>query len=144
MTLTLVSSVQQDLDGFELDARQAALFPGDPLAVLRDSIAAGLPITARYRGRVIGFGGLQLIWPGRAVAWCFLGADIPKAAWVPLTRAVRQVLALFDVRRVEIDVRADFWPAHRWAFRLGFKCEGAMEAYWMDGATYLRFARITA
>lgn len=144
MTLTLDTAGEKDLDGFAIDGRQAQLFQGDAFATLHRLVTTRCAIAARFNGQVIGFGGLAEYWPGRAAAWCFLRADIPKAAWVPLTRAVRASLAAAGVRRIEADVRSDFWPAQRWAFRLGFTSEGLMRAYWQDGADYLRFARIAA
>lgn len=142
MTLTLDRAIEPDLDGFVLDARQTALFGDEAFDQLHRMVLSGCAMAARFRGRVIGFGGFAVHWPGRAGAWCFLGADIPKPAWVPLTRAVRTVLAAADIRRVEADIREEFRPGARWARMLGFVFEGAMPAFWTDGATYLRFARI--
>lgn len=142
--LTLDTAREQDLDGFTLDPRQAALFQGDAFDTLHRLVVNGCAIAARWHGRVIGFGGFATYWPGRAGAWCFLRADIPLAAWVPLTRAVRDSLAASGIRRIEADIRQGFVAGGRWACLLGFRNEGAMPAYWTDGATYLRFARIAA
>lgn len=142
--LTIDRAREQDLDGFALDPRQVALFQGDVFELLHRLVTGGTALAARYHGRVIGFGGLASYWTGRAGAWCFLRADIPKAAWVPLTRAVRASLDAAGIRRIEADIRQGFVAGGRWACLLGFRNEGAMPAYWMDGATYLRFARIAA
>lgn len=144
MTVTLLPAVERDLNGFAIDPRQASLFQGDAFDMLHRQVTGGTGIAAHFHGRVIGIGGLVQYWPGRAAVWCFLRSDIPKAAWVPLTRAVRAALSALGIRRIEADVRADFWPAQRWAFRLGFVSEGLMRAYWSDGADYLRFARVAA
>jgi hypothetical protein len=144
MSLTLHTAHERDLDGFVIDARQASLFQGNAFDLLHRLVTGGSAIVAIYNGQRIGFGGFAEYWPGRAGAWCFLRADIPKAAWVPLTRAVRASLAAAGVRRIEADIRSGFIAGGRWAGLLGFQPEGRMRAYWTDGADYLRFARVAA
>jgi len=138
--LTLRAARTADVDGFALDARQAAVMPQWWMA-LNDAMLAGTAMTVLRGDRVLAFGGLATIWPGRACAWCFLSADIPIAAWVPATRLARAVLDASGIARIEADIRDDFPPAARWARMLGFCDEGPMPAYW-QGATYRRFARI--
>jgi hypothetical protein len=144
MSLTLHAARERDLDGFVIDPRQASLFQGNAFDTLHRLVAGGSAIVAIFNGQRIGFGGFAEYWPGRAAAWCFLRADIPMAAWVPLTRAVRDCLAAAGQRRIEADIRSGFIAGGRWAALLGFEPEGCMRAYWTDGADYLRFARVAA
>ncbi|MBR0653294.1 hypothetical protein GXW78_26815 [Roseomonas terrae] len=140
--LMLDTARERHLDGFTIDARQASLFQGDAFDTLHRLVTGGAAIAARWHGQVIGFGGLAQYWQGRAAAWCFLRSDIPRKAWVPLTRAVRESLAASGIVRIEADIRHGIEPAHRWARLLGFEHEGKMPHFWSDGATYHRYARL--
>lgn len=132
-----------DLTGFRLDPRQAERMP-TAFAVLAELIRGHAPIAVLVRGQVVAFAGLTIVWPGRALAWCFLSAEFPRTAWVAATRAARRVLDGVDIRRVEADIADGFAPAGRWAQMLGFRHEGKMRAYWADGSDYHRWARVKA
>lgn len=92
-------------------------------------------------GDVIACGGTIEQWPGRHTAWAHLGPHTaPHMRWI--TRAVKSVLK--DVKgRIEMTVRCDFEPGHRWAEMLGFRLETPiMAAYGPDGEDHSGYIRI--
>jgi hypothetical protein len=141
--LTIRPATLTDLTDFVLDQRQAQRLP-DWFPMLGELIRQGHPLAVVLRGQVIAFAGLTLLWPQRAVAWCFLSADFPIGAWVAATRAARRALDGVAIRRIEADIAEGFAPAGRWAQMLGFRHEGRMRAYWADGSDYHRWSRIKA
>lgn len=136
----------EDLEQLELtEAALAVLGRDEWRPMLRAAAAAGPAWTGRLEDRVIGVAGIALHWRGRAAAWCMLGRDIPKAAWLSIHRAVAARLAQADalgVRRIEAETQFGYPPGVRWLLMLGFECEGAMRQYGPNGEDFLRFARI--
>lgn len=131
-----------DLSGFRLAGRQAELMPGwrDRL---RHHIQTEEAVLATWYERAVAFAGFSVLWEDRAACWCFLADDIPRAAWLPMTRAARRGIQRAQIRRIEADVANNYAPAVRWAMALGMHFEGTMPAYWR-GQTFLRFARVNA
>lgn len=75
-------------------------------------VADGAPIVC---------GGTLEQWPGRHMAWAYLGKVTARhmlAATREAYKCVRRVAG-----RVEMTVRSDFEPGHRWAKMLGFVVE---------------------
>lgn len=69
---------------------------------------AGPAWTAVQGGQVLGVAGLGVHYPGRAEAWCMVGAGVPRAAWLAIHRAVVRVLGEMqgEFRRIEATSRA--------------------------------------
>lgn len=115
--------------------------------VLRQAPAAGPCWTAEADGRVLGCGGFALRWKGNALAWAYVARDVPRAAWVALTRAVAakiEGLRALGVWRVDAEVRW-CWPAgERWVRMLGFEFEGVALRYAPDGGDMGRWRRFIA
>lgn len=75
-------------------------------------------------------------------AWAHVDRRLPAGAWTMLTRAARRGIAeahANGVRRIEINARLDFPPAHRWALLLGFRLEGVRPG--ADGPGYALYGR---
>lgn len=127
--------------------RSAAVFGAETEAALikraAASLAAGPAWTLRRDGRVLGCGGVVLLWPGVGEAWS-LSAAADGAALV-MTRAVAAGLAAAEadhgLHRVQASVRRDNGRGRRWLAVLGFEEEGIMRAYGPDGADFVRVAR---
>lgn len=79
-------------------------------------------------------------WPGRHVAWAYLGDDTgPHMRWI--TREVQQNLTRVQ-GRIELTVRCDFPAGHRWAEMLGFKVETPrMEGFGPEGEDHTGYVR---
>ncbi len=109
--------------------------------------AAGPAWTAEWRGRVVGCAGIAVQMGGRGECWCFIGRDMPRAAWVVIHRAVRSRLGqapALGVHRLEATAAVGFPPARRWLEMLGFECEGVARAYAPDRSDCFRYARVLA
>lgn len=138
-----------DLAEMELQAQQVAEMAGlgDWRAMAGALVVAGPCWTARFRGQVVGCGGVRVIWAGRGEAWAFVG-DVPRRAWPALHRVVLQVLdrlaADVPLRRIEASCCYGWPPGRRWLGMLGFTEEGLARAYGPDGRDFWRYARIAA
>jgi hypothetical protein len=86
--------------------------------------------------------GVIPVWPGRALAWCYLSDKIGRHM-TAVTRAVRRGMDVLPHRRIEITVDEGFVAGHRWANMLGFHKEAdKMAAYRPDGGACSLYARV--
>lgn len=122
-----------------LEARSPAGFAFDDS--LRSSLETQNTWTAVLDGEAIACGGTVMQWPGRHLAWMHLGPHTAKhMLW--LTREVKNKLKTVQ-GRVEMSVRYDFEPGHRWATMLGFWLETPRLTAWgPDGADHSGYVRI--
>jgi hypothetical protein len=105
----------------------------------------GLAWTGVVAGQVAGCAGFLPQSPGRCIAWALIGRDVPRPAWLAITRQVLRGLA--EVRRrgfwrVEAVVHVGFAPGCRWVEMLGFEIEGLMRAYDPARGDCLLYARV--
>lgn len=109
-------------------------------------LASGPCWSAVHDGEVIACAGLALHWPGRAGAWCLIGARFPRSGWIWLHRQVSQGLAKatadLRLRRIEAEAAYGWPPGARWLGMLGFEREGVMRAFGHGGEDFERWARI--
>lgn len=86
-------------------------------------------------------GGTLALWEGRHLGWAYLAKNA-GAHMVSATRAAKRKLAEAK-GRVEITVRSDFEPGHRFARMLGFEIETpilrAFAPGGVDHTGYVRF-----
>lgn len=134
-----------DLAALVLQPAQAEAMAaiGDWRAIAR--AVEGPAWTVERNGTVVAVGGLAVVWPGRYLAWSYIGIGVPKTAWTALTRMTRRFMdraMAAGVRRIEAEVRAGWEPGERWAAMLGLHCECVAEAYFPDGAACSRWARV--
>lgn len=99
--------------------------------------------TALVDGEPVAIAGLIEMWPGRAIAWSFVGANAGPHM-VRITRAVERFLGLCEHRRIEAYVDPNFEAGHRWMRLLGFDREtpGVMRAFTPDGRDQVLYARV--
>ena len=127
----------EHLQGLALQPMQA----GSPLVAPEQAGLLGHAFTALDDGKPIACAGLYEIWPGRALAWTYLGVDSgPK--FVALHREVRRHLDAAPWRRVEAYVEAGFANGHRWVLALGFEFEGLLRGFMADGRDMALYARV--
>jgi len=81
------------------------------------------------------------MWEGRGYCWALLDRDAGPLM-LPLTRAIRSLLAASALRRIEMAVDADFEAGRRWAELLGFKPEYKARSYFPDGRDAWLYARV--
>ena len=98
--------------------------------------------TGVANGNPIVCAGMIQQWPGRYMAWAYLGENARDyMVWI-----TKQTIALLDKMkgRVEMTVRADFERGQRWARMLGFYAETpCLKAYGPQGEDHIGFVRIT-
>ncbi len=97
--------------------------------------------TLRVGDEVVAVAGLMWFWEGRAMAWSYIGANAGQHMRA-LTRVVRDFLDHCTVRRVEAYVDPEFDAGLRWVELLGFKREGLLEGFLVDGRDQVLFARV--
>jgi hypothetical protein len=101
---------------------------------------SGTAWTAVVDGEPIGCGGTMQQWPGRHIAWAYLGQKTGPHM-LAITRAVRKHLDTVK-GRVELTVRCDFNAGHRWAEMLGFSIEcPILERYGPEGEQHTSYVR---
>lgn len=105
---------------------------------------AGPAVTGIYEDRIIGCGGLEIVWAGFAEGWCLFVKDIGEYAFMP--RAVKRILADWTERyklvRIQAPLRADFPEGVRFCEWLGFEYEGLLRKYHPDHSDGRMFALI--
>lgn len=96
--------------------------------------------TALYDLEPIACGGVVQQWPGRYLGWtCLNRAAAPHMLY--LTRAAKRKMGHIN-GRIEMTVRCDFEPGHRWAEMLGFTIETPiLKAYGPEGEDHTSYVR---
>lgn len=99
--------------------------------------------TALIDGEPIAIAGLIELWPGRAMAWSFLG-EKAGPHMLALTRVIGRFLKMCEHARIEAYVDPTFEAGHRWMELLGFEREtpGAMRRFTPDGRDQTLYARV--
>ena len=98
--------------------------------------------TGFYEGNPIGAAGIIHQWPGRSLAWAFIG-DAGPSVFIQIHHAVKRFLDGCYVKRLEMTVDCEFPEGHRWAKLLGFKMEcERMRQYTPDGRDNALYVRI--
>ena len=94
-------------------------------------------------GDIIGCAGTIPQWEGRCIAWVYLTQRSGKCM-LRITRLVKKYLESV-IGRIEMTVRADFKPGHKWARLLGFYIEnppGLLKGYGPQGEDHIAYVRI--
>src|SRR6185312_14657212 len=99
----------------------------------------GPAYTAMVGERVIGCAGIIETGAGSGYLWALASRD-SRPHFVGLIRAVRRLMELSPLRRLEATVERGFNPGCRALELLGFSCEGLMKKYGPDGKDHFRYA----
>lgn len=84
---------------------------------------AGYSFSLIDDGKTLACAGLSEVWPGRAIAWALLSADLGGAGMLAVVRATRREFDLKKYERIEAYVDHEFEAGHRLMRLLGFKNE---------------------
>lgn len=139
-----------DLGEIEVQAQQAAEMAsvGGWQALAEVLAKAGPAWTLRRDGRILGCGGVGVLWAGRAEAWCFLAAGIPRTTWPALHRIAARTLDRVQdelaLRRIEASCAYGWPPGRRWLEMLGFGEAHLARGYAPDGRDFWKMARVRA
>ena len=105
--------------------------------------------TAEFEGKIVGVGGMVILWEGVGEMWLMLTADCKREgvfgimAYEAIKKKVDELIENHKMRRVQCTVRLDFEKAKRMVEALGFRPEGIMQSYCPDGEDVWLFSRIT-
>ncbi len=107
--------------------------------------APGLAFTAIHNGHIVCSAGIKPLWPGVGEAWIIATWRINKKALSVVKAIHRDFERLIETNgfnRVQAAVRSDWPQAVNFCEYLGFKQEGLMRQYGVDGRDYFRYARL--
>ena len=146
MSLELIDYLPEhaiEIDGVgavDAEIKQKAELPKGWADLLSNSLVAK---TAVFDGRVIGCGGLFLLWPGVAEAWATYVKDVGSLNIYPriIKDLIHEWMAEHNLTRVQAPLRADWEVGIKYAQWLGFRPDGwpdvpegvRMEKYHHDG-----------
>lgn len=105
-------------------------------------------ITITQDAKILGSGGVVMIWPGRAFGWAWFSRDVTARQMTFIHR--RSTALIVDLQkdrrynRIETTVVYDHVAGHRWAQMLGFMPEGDMRAYDVEGRDHTLYARVAS
>lgn len=105
----------------------------------------GMSWSAEVDGEVVASAGLIPLWAGVAEAWMIGGDSVGRHQ----VKVARQLRRMFDdvmwhrkIYRAQANVHHKFEKAIRLAEWLGFKNEGLMRRFGVEGDDYFRFAKV--
>lgn len=138
-------ATQEDLD-FVRENPFEGVLKGYPYLKIPDENC----ITAIWEGRIVGIGGLSVIWEGVGWLWLMLTADCKKdgldgiIALSAIRDKIDELLKTNNIKRAQATVRTDFLQAIKMIEFLGFKNEtpNGMKSYCPDGAKSYLYSRI--
>lgn len=99
--------------------------------------------TIRYNNEIILMGGVTPYWEGVGEGWLLITKQLAHHTHFCIKFVVRALASMFDMhnyRRVQASVSEDFTKARRLVEWLGFKPEGRMPYYGVDGGHFIRYA----
>lgn len=95
----------------------------------------GPSFTGFLDGRVLGCGGVRILWDGVGEAWALFSKEIarhPREAYYYVNKFLKRIVKDWKLHRVQAHVRADVPMAKRYLKNLGFKEEGLMKKFSKD------------
>lgn len=104
--------------------------------------------TALFEDKIVGVGGMIILWDGVGEMWLMLTADCKREgifgimALQTIKDKVDELIREHKMRRVQCTVRVDFPKARKMVSSLGFTLEGLMKCYCPDGCDVWMYSRI--
>lgn len=126
----------QGVQGAQL--RQVSIVPASYASLAR---LPGPALTGRVGDQILMCGGMIPMGPTVGVLWALL-SEAAASHMLTLHRGVRRFLEINPPRRLEATVEKGFPQGCRWLELLGFKPEGEMPGYGLNGETHLRYGKV--
>lgn len=101
----------------------------------------GPAFTGRVGDQILMCGGMIPMGPAMGVLWALL-SEAAASHMLALHRGVRRFLEINPPRRLEATVEKGFPQGCRWLELLGFKAEGEMPGYGLQGETHIRYGKV--
>ena len=105
----------------------------------------GQCITGVVNDRIIGCGGIDIMWPKVGEVWVLLAYDIgiySMAAYEVIQDGLKKLIEDNNLRRVQAWGRVGFDASHTLFRHLGFVPEGIARKYGYDGEDFILYALI--
>lgn len=106
----------------------------------------GQCVTGFYQDKVVGCGGIDLLWPGVGEVWLFLSYEVdkfPMRCYEVIVDGLDKLIKDNKLWRCQAWCRTEFDKGHTLFRHLKFKPEGIAEKYMPDGADAILYARTT-
>ena len=100
-------------------------------------------VSAWYKGKVIGVGGINLFWEGVGEAWVLLSKDIESCrfgTYRMIRRMFKSLTKEYGLQRLQATVRSGWWDAIKMVEKLGFQREGLMKHYCPNGDDVIMYS----
>lgn len=114
----------------------------DALALQPNSFAH--TVTISYK--VVAVFGVTMIWPGCAEVWALVSDDlktIPFWLHKKILNGIKFYETNLKLRRLQATVKVDFEMGHKWIKALGFKEEGILREYGVDGSDFYIYGKVS-
>jgi RimJ/RimL family protein N-acetyltransferase len=116
----------------------------------RDNLLRGWNIgaasfTFKHDREIVFCGGILFMGWQRGTAWLLPSMTFyrhVKASYRAMRDKIGEIQHTHALRRIQAVVDADFDAARRYAEHLGFKCEGLLECYGLQGEDMLMYGRV--
>ncbi len=124
-------------------ARDATVVSADYISLGRAYEDLGPAFSGECDGEILGSAGIAMFWKGVGEAWVWVPDEV-TARPVFFHRSVKQMLEEIKrakkLVRIQTTVKLHDVAANRWIQRLGFKPEGKMPRYTIEGEDVMRYA----
>ncbi len=125
------------------------IYAGDPTLIERTHYICSSPGVLAYtlvrNGLVIAVIGGHILWPGVMQVWMITSdrcREFPKDFHTSILKTMDFVIARYNLRRIQCEVKYGYDEGVRWITSLGFQCEGIMREYGPEGSDYILYARV--
>lgn len=101
--------------------------------------------TGLIDGKIVGVGGVTVLWEGVGEGWLILTKDVLKhktTAYNCIYRMTKKIIEECNLTRIQAVVRVDFPQAMKMMERLGFRREGYLRKYCPDGCNVWLYGRV--
>lgn len=105
----------------------------------------GKCLTALVNGKIVGCGGIDLMWPGVGEVWVMLSYEVDKypiRAYEVIRDGLEKLIEDNDLWRVQAWGRIGFAKSHTLFRHLGFRPEGIAKKYAPDGVDCILYAKV--
>ena len=106
----------------------------------------GQCVTVWVDGKIIGCGGIDIMWEGVGEVWLLMSYETDKCpvkAYRLIRNGMNKLINDNNLKRCQGWCRVDFAKGHTLFRHLGFETEGIARKYLPDGTDAILYARIT-